>query len=207
MKFSVRHSIAAVVAAATLAPALAPAAQDTTKGMAVAYPFAFDHGTKTSRSTAYDTAEGIARKAGYASVPHQVAKSAWEDLRLRHATPGNLPTTDELRRFAHKVNARIVLYGTVSWKTKSQWVGAGPKTISTAVVDVYVYSVRQDKVVFSKTAVSARSDERENAYKVAADILLVPIVSAVSGGPATPREQRAVQLALAHAYYRWAKRK
>jgi len=45
----------------------------------------------------------------------------------------------------------------------------------------------------------------ENVYKIAADILISPLVTVVSGGPATPREQRAVQIALGRAYHSWVK--
>jgi hypothetical protein len=85
-------------------------------------------------------------------------------------------------------------------------VVSGPKTISEAKVTVYVYSAKRNKVIFaSKKDVDSRSDEKENYYKDAADILLTPVISVVSGGPETPQDQRASQIALAHALLPWAK--
>jgi hypothetical protein len=81
----------------------------------------------------------------------------------------------------------------------------GPKTISTATVNAYVFDVASNKIVYRKQGVTGRSDERESIYKVAADVLVTPLVSAVSGGPATPREQRAVQIALGTAYRPWVR--
>lgn len=206
MKFSFKSMTMGAVALAVMTAGAAVAAQDAPKGMAVAYPFAFVKGTDTARSYVYDVASGIAQKAGYAAIPHQVAENAWDELRLRDPKPGDMPTTDELHKFGKKVRAKIVLYGTVAWRTRSIVVGAGPKTISTATVNVYVYSVRADKVIFSsKKDIWARSDEKENNYKLAADILLVPVISMVSGGPETPQDQRAVQIALARAYHPWVK--
>ena len=206
MKFWLKTSIVGALALTAIASGPALAAQDATKGSAVAYPFAFAKGTPTARSTAYDAAEGIARKAGYASVPHHVAQAAWKELGLPTPGIGHMPTRSQLRKLAERVKAKVVLFGSVSWHTRSIWVDSGPKTISDATVTVYVYSIRSGRIVFSKKSVKGRSDEKENGYKLAAAILITPVVSAVSGGPATPREQKAVQIALAKAYYRWVKR-
>lgn len=208
MKFTLRTALTLIAALAALgAFAGQDAGQTRSRGQAAAYPWAFAKGTDTARSTAYDVAEGIAQKAGYASIPQHVAEQAWESLQLPDAKVGKMPSVSSLRKFGKKVHAAVVLYGSASWHTRSIWVGAGPKTISTVTVNVYVYDVKADKVSFSKTKVEGRSDERENGYKVAAAVLISPVVSAVSGGPATPREQRAVQIALARAYYNWAKGK
>jgi len=207
MKFSLR--IATIGAMAVLVPAAgaAIAGQATTKGLAVAYPFAFTKGTKTAHSSVYEAVAGIAQKAGYAAIPQQVAENAWDDLRLPDIKPNKLPNMDELSRFAGRVKANIVLYGVVSWHVKSVFVDTGPKTISEAKVTVYVYSAQRHAVIFtSKKDVDGRSDEKENLYKDAADILLTPVISVVSGGPETPQDQRAAQIALARALHPWAKR-
>jgi hypothetical protein len=93
----------------------------------------------------------------------------------------------------------------VAWHTRSIWVNAGPKTISTATVSVYVFDVASGKVVYKKTGVAGRSDERSQVLKLALDVLVSPLVTVVSGGPATPQEQRAVQIALGAAYHDWVK--
>ena len=179
--------------------------QAHSKGMAVAYPWVFQNGHSTSKKTVFSTAEEIARKADYASIPHDVAKSAWASHRLSKPSFGHLPTAASLKAFGKAVHATTVLYGSVSWHTRSIWVNLGPKTISTATVSVYVFDVAAGKVVFKKTGVEGRSDEKSNGYKLAADVLISPLVTAVSGGPATPQEQRAVQIALGVAYHNWVK--
>jgi len=169
-------------------------------GKAAAFPWAFTKGTSTARQTAYATVEQIVKKGGYAQVPRTVAAKAWKGI------GSSKPTKAALKRFADKLKVSKVLYGKVSWHTRSIWVGTGPKTISTATATVYVYDARTGKVIYSKKYVTGRSDEKENGLKIVADVLLTPIVTAVSGGPATPREQRAAQIAIARAYHGWVKK-
>lgn len=179
------------------APTPAAGLQQKTRGMAVAYPWVFKKGTGTARTTVLKTSSEILRRAGYASIPGDVAKKAWKQGTSR------LPSRSSLRSYAKGLDATAVLYGSVSWHTRSIWVNAGPKTISTATVDAYVYDTKKGKVVYSKRGITGRSDEKSNGYKIAAAILFTPVVTAVSGGPATPQEQRAVQIALALAYNDW----
>jgi hypothetical protein len=207
-------TIAVVVAIASIAvtaltilhsPANAAAKQNDVKGTVVAYPWVFHDGNHTSRMMAITTAEEIGRKADYSSVPHDVARSDWRSGRFPRPSFGRLPSDDTLAAFGRSVHATTVLYGSVAWRTRSIWVGLGPKTISTATVDAYVFDVSSGRTIYTKLGVEGRSDEREDAWKVAADVLITPIVSAVSGGPATPREQRAVQIAMARAYHAWVR--
>ncbi len=177
--------------------------QKSSQGTAAAFPWVFKEGTPTAHATAQSAVEEITRRAGFSSVPKEVSASAWRTSRLPGPRMGSLPTRATLRTFARAVKADRVLYGSVSWHTRSIWVNAGPKTISNAKVDVYVYDANTNKVVFKRLGVSGRSDEKSNGYKIAAAILLTPIVTAVSGGPATPQEQRAVQIALGNAYAGW----
>ena len=179
--------------------------QTTSKGVAVAYPWVFQNGHGTSRKTAFSTAEEIARKADYASIPRDVAKSAWASHNFPKPSFGRLPSAATLKAFGTALHAKRVLYGRVSWHTRSIWVNLGPKTISTATADVYVFDVATGKVVFKKTGVQGRSDEKSNVYKIAADVLVSPLVTAVSGGPATPQEQRAAQIAMGVAYHGWVR--
>jgi len=188
-----------------LALTMAVTPQAVSKGAAVCYPWSYNKGTDTAQATAQATVEHLARREGYASVPLDVAKTAWTALKLPHPTTGRMPTPASLSAFGKKVNARVVLYGSVSWHTRSIWVNLGPKTISTATANVYVYDVRTGKVVYKKTGVEGRSDEKSDTLKVIGAILLTPLVTAVSGGPMTPQQERASQIALARAYQGWLK--
>ncbi|MES1147275.1 MAG: hypothetical protein ABUL49_00830 [bacterium] len=196
--------MALATAAASLAAQEATAPLDTPKGTAVSFPWVFENGTDTARSTAAETGNEILHRAGYASVPLDVAEAAWISHGLRVPTFGHLPTRARLRSFGLALHADKVIYGSVSWHTRSIWVNLGPKTISTAIVDVYVYDVKSGRIAFTRTGVEGRSDETSNNYKVAAAVLFTPLVTAVSGGPATPQEQRAVQIAMGVAYHDWA---
>ncbi|MES1227689.1 MAG: hypothetical protein ABUL72_03405, partial [Armatimonadota bacterium] len=166
-------------------------------------PWTFENGTDTARETAINTAEEIARKAGYASVPTDVAEAAWKSHNWRTPTYGRTPTRATLRAFGRAVNADKVLYGSVSWHTRSIWVNLGPRTISTATVNMNVLDVKSGRITFSRNGIEGRSDEDTDNYKLAADVLFTPIVTAVSGGPATPQEQRAVQVAMGVGYHEW----
>lgn len=202
LKFSM-----AVVAAAIVASSFGAngAHAGQARGLAVAYPWSFQGGDKTSRKTARDTADEIARKAGFSTVPEDVARNAWRDGGFPKERFRDKPGENALEAFGTRLHANFVIFGDVRWDTRSIWVDLGPKTISTAKVDVYVFDVAANKVVFSQQGIQGRSDEPENAWKVAADILITPLVTVVSGGPATPREQRAVQIAMGRAYHHWVR--
>ncbi len=173
------------------------------KGLAVIYPIAMENGTETAKKTAFDTVGEIAAKNGYSVASKDVAQKAWAELNTKEPSAFRVPSEESLRDFAGKMGADIVIYGRIKWHTRSVWVGLGPKTLSTATTDMYVYDVSQGKTVYKRLDATGRSDEKENMYKIAADILVTPIVTAVSGGPGTPREQRAVQIALARALHDW----
>ena len=212
MRFHFLNTAAAVATLAVTAfagpttkghPTSTPKAHFQSKGQAAAYPWVFNEGTDTSQKTAVTSAEEILQKANYASIPGDAAKNAWASAGLSMPSYGNLPSKSTLKKYGRAAHVKVVLYGSVSWHTRSIWVNAGPKTISTATVNAYVFDVASGKVVYKKTGVEGRSDEKENAWKVAADVLITPLVTVVSGGPKTPQEQRAVQIGLGRALHDW----
>ena len=176
-----------------------------TKGLAVAFPLVMANGNVTSKTTARTAADEILRRAGYTTVSHDRAMTTWKNLGLPKASAGHMPTTANLRKFASALHVNRVLYGTVSWHTRSIWVNAGPKTISTATVNGFIYDASANKIVFRSRNVEGRSDEKSNGWKLAADVFFTPLVTSVSGGPATPQEQRAVQVALGLTFVRWVR--
>lgn len=188
-----------------LATSLASPPQITSKGVAVCYPWSYAKGTETAQATAQATVEHLARREGYSSVPLDVAKKAWDDLRLPDPSSGRIPSTANLRALARRTNAGTVLYGSVKWHTRSIWVDLGPKTVSTATANVHVFDARTGKVTYKKTGVEGRSDERADTLKTIGAILITPLVTAVSGGPMTPQQERAAQIALTRAYQAWLK--
>jgi hypothetical protein len=173
---------------------------------AIAFPWSYSMGTGTSRRTAADSVDELEQKAGYSAMSAKNAGRTWSQMGMPMVSAHKRPSAKQLEAFGKKVGADVVFYGSVGWHTRSIWVGAGPKTISTATASVYVFDVHKDRVVYSKRGVTGRSDERDSDLKLVADVLLTPLVSGVSGGPATPREQRAAQIALSRAYHAWVVR-
>jgi hypothetical protein len=216
MKVQHRSAFRWLIAVTTCAAAASVFAQDTSKepditrtpqmqekGLAVAFPWAFEQGTQTARQTALKSAEEVAQKAGYATVPTDVARSRWNRTHRSEPSYKSLPSRASIRSFGRALKADKVIYGNISWHTRSIWVNLGPKTVSTAHVNVYVLDVKTGKVDFSRADVEGRSDEESENYKIAAAVLVTPLVTAVSGGPATPQEERAVRVAFGITYHDW----
>jgi hypothetical protein len=169
----------------------------------VVYPWAFQDGSDTARDTTYQVVGELGRRASYASVSASTGRKMWEAKGYPAPSMTSRPSRRTLAAYGNAMNAAAIMYGTVSWHTRSIWVNAGPKTISTATVNVYVYDVKNGRVSFSRKGIEGRSDEKSNGYKIAASLLFTPLVTAVSGGPKTPQEIRAVQIALSLAYNDW----
>ena len=174
------------------------------KGTAVSYPWLFANGNVTSRTMTNQVADEVLTRAGYSALSQESAMSTWKSAGLSEPNPGVWPTSTELRKFGKAAKVSKVLYGKISWRTRSVWVNAGPKTISTASVTAYVFDVASGRNVYSRTKVQARSDEKANVNKVVESILTTPLVS-TKGDDSTSQEQRAVQLGLALAYRDWVR--
>lgn len=196
--------------AISIAPATAIAQVQTNNqvqtqaiGTAVVYPWAFEKGTDTAKRSVFRTVAEIAKKANYTLVPHDVAHSNWTVADYRKPTIDNLISAATLKTFGDSLHTNIVIYGSTKFHTRSIWVNAGPKTISTATVSVYVIDVATGVTLYNRTNVEGRSDEKSNILKIACAILITPLVGAVSGGPAAPQEERAAQIALIKAFADW----
>ncbi len=169
------------------------------------WPWTFDGGDKTSRTQVTETIRHILEHHGFAVLPQPEMERRFMDLNPAVAYRGAHPDPADLGRFASAVLADKLVGGHVHWDTRSIWVGTGPKTISTAKVEIFVYDGHTGSMEFQGKG-EGRSDERENVLKDAGDVLVTPLITVVSGGPATPREQRAVQIAIARALRPWALR-
>jgi len=164
-------------------------------------PWTFMDGNRTSRPMVMDTLRTILEKNGYV-VLHD------SELRYRSMNPpiavrGEWPIPEDLDRYGSMVGATHVVFGRAKWDTRSIWVGTGPKTISTAKIDLFIYNTRTGRIEYQREGIEGRSDERESAIKDVLDVLVTPLITVVSGGPATPREQRAAQIAVARALRPW----
>ncbi len=191
-----------MLCAATLPMAIA---QDRSLGSAVVYPVVFGQGTgsETSRQTGVRSVREVLQKKGYTLISNTVAKNAWRKSGMTLPSVDNPASVKYLVRFGKSIHAHYVVTPVFSFHTRSIWVDLGPKTVSTATVDIIITDVEQGKTVYDREDVSARSDEKFDAVKAGLDILLTPLVTVVSGGPKTPHEQRAVQIAVAKALREW----
>lgn len=193
-------------AAWAAAPSMATA-QETSKGSAVVYPVVYgrDSGSEGSRKTAVEAVNEALQKAGYTLVSSTIAANNWNQLNLPSPTASSSSKTSDIVRFGAAVKARYVVAPVFDFHSRSIWVDLGPKTISTATVSIVITDVKSKRVVYTKKNVKARSDEKFDPVKAGADILLTPLVSVVSGGPKTPHEQRAVQIAVVKALKDWVR--
>ena len=182
-------------------------AQQIDRGTLAAYPILFSpkNGTEASRATAVHSVKEILQKAGYTLTSNEVAHNTWRRLKLPAPTMNTLSRRRDIVRFGKEMKVRYVVATTVYFHSRSIWVNLGPKTISTATVGITITDIGVGKVVYRKRGVEGRSDEKESTLKVIGDVLLTPLVTMVSGGPKTPHEQRAAQIAVARALRGWLK--
>ena len=182
-------------------------AQETTRGSVVIYPIVYSRnsGTKSSRQTAVRAVQEALQKAKYTLISDTVAAKTWTHLRIPPPATKRPSTRSEIVQFGKTMKARYVIAPVFDFHSRSIWVNLGPKTVSTATVGITITDVQDEKVVYKKKDIKGRSDEKTDALKVAADVLITPLVTVVSGGPKTPQEQRAVQIAVAKALKDWVK--
>jgi hypothetical protein len=174
-------------------------AQPADRGSAVVYPTVFDQsGTKTSRAAAETALNDILKKGGFKLQDSQVAARVWKAKGMRTPTSTRPQSTSDLTELGKAIGVRYVVATTVSFHTRSIWVNLGPKTVSTCSFVTTIVDSKTGKVVHEADT-EGRSDEKSDTLKVVGSLLVTPLVSAVSGGPKTPYETRAAQIAAARA--------
>ena len=189
-----------------LAASVLSAASMAQNGRDVAVePWVFTSGNETSKEMLISSISKIAQNHGLHVISQSAAQENLDSLRSKMTTRVGVPRLAELKRFAIAAHVGTLIFGTAGWHTRSIWVGTGPKTISTAKIDLYVYNLDTNKISYRRTGVTGRSDEKESTLKDIAAVLITPIIPMVSGGPATPREQRAAQIAVGRALRPWAR--
>ena len=120
----------------------------------------------------------------------------------------------DLLKLGQELGADWVITGHAAWHTRSIWIGLGPKTKSDCTVDMVIVDVKKKELSLDARQVTMDSTAKEDPLKAAAtllfglvrvegQLLLTLPLTVVSGGPKTPREQRAVQLAIAKAIQPW----
>ncbi len=193
MKVATRF-FTSIIAAALLSAVSGAAANAQDRGRVVICPVEFDHGTRTSQETAWLYMVDTLRVNGFTVVPYGECLDKWHNMNLQEGNA--LATTQRMIRFGAAMHARYVVSSQVGFHSRSIWVDLGPRTCSTATINLKIADVPENRVVYSRGDVKARSDEKFDATKAAADVVFTPLVTAVSGGPKTPHEQRAVEIAV-----------
>lgn len=187
-------SLALVVLSTSSALAQAPS-----RGSVAVFPVVFDDsGTTTSRAKAKEAMAEIFRKGGFKVLDDAAASKAWRSRGFRVPTSLRPPTTAQLASFGRTAGVKYVSTAIVTFHTRSIWVNLGPKTISNSTVAVTIVESSTGKVVYERDG-EGRSDEKTDNLKVVGALLISPLVTAVSGGPKTPQETRAAQIASTRA--------
>jgi hypothetical protein len=175
------------------------------KGTVAICPIIFDKsGTSGSRQSAEMAIRQDLQTMGYTLISDTVAASNWNRLGLSVPADAYPAHVEDLVRFGNTVHADYVVSAKFHFHSRSIWVDIGPKTVSTVTVDMVVIDVSQNKLVYSKLGASGRSDARGKMIDLAPlATLSPPIQTMVSGGPKTPHEQRAAEIAVASALHDW----
>ncbi len=189
MKRLLLNQIVGAVVLGMLCSVASVAARAEDRGTIAICPSDFDHGTKSGRTAAMRTMQNMLQHAGFTVI-----------LPADMDNPGHVPT--DIRAYGQAHNAAYVLKSDIAFHSRSIWVDLGPRTNSTANVDVTIYDTADGHVVFTNKA-TARSDEKFDVVKAGADVVFTPLVTVVSGGPKAPHEQRAAQIAVYRALHNW----
>jgi hypothetical protein len=130
-------------------------AQDRSLGSVVVFPIVFskDTGSPTSQKTGVNAVREVMQKAGYTLISNTVAANAWRKMGLTLPSTDNPANVSDIVRFGKAIHAHYVVTPVFSFHTRSIWVDLGPKTVSTATVDIVITDVDQGKTPHEQRAV------------------------------------------------------
>jgi hypothetical protein len=174
----------------------------------VIIPFVYRGGTKSAVETGRDTVDRFFERAGYDRISINKEDIPWSaDINLvgdgNDPLP-NLPSESIMRHIGEVEHADLVVAGEIYWHTRSIWVSLGPKTKSTAYVNLKMVALGSHAArTLNVHDVQASDTDEESGFATAASILTGGLVTVVSGGPETPHQQRAAQIALSKAFEPW----
>ena len=155
------------------------------------------------------------REDTYSIIPEARVVNTWtQDLGYSFEEPRkDLPTPKQLLKLGKKLGVDWVVSSRAVWHTRSIWIGLGPKTKSDCTLDMVIVDVKNGELSLDARNVIGDSTAKEDPLTAGASVLLGLVhvegqfltlpITAVSGGPKTPREQSAVLLAIAKAIQPW----
>jgi hypothetical protein len=199
MTRALRPILFALAAVVAVGSSSFSAAQAASRGSVVVFPVIYDKsGTDTSRAKAKEAMNEIFKKGGFKVVEETGAAKTWSTKKFSTPTITRPPSKENLVSLGKSLGVKYVCSASVTFHTRSIWVNLGPKTISTCHITLTIVDSQTGKIVHEADA-EGRSDEKSDNLKIAGAILISPLVTAVSGGPKTPQESRAAQIASARA--------
>jgi hypothetical protein len=174
----------------------------------VIIPFVFRGGTQSAVETGRETVDKFFERAGYDRISINKEDIPWS-ASVNLVGDGNdpmprLPSEQVMRKIGQTEHADLVVAGEVYWHTRSIWVSLGPKTKATAYVNLKMVALGDHPVrTLNVHDVQASDTDEESGFATAASILTGGLVTVVSGGPETPHQQLAAQIALSKAFEPW----
>lgn len=202
-------------------PIVSEAGADASETVAI-LPWIYENGTPGARMTAKEFLETALTKSQFFRedslriIPETRVMLTWtNDMgRVTSSEGTELPTPRDLLKLGEKLGVDWVIAGHARWHTRSVWIGLGPKTKSDCTVDMLIVDVKNKELSLDARKVKMDSAPRDNPLKAATAAVLgflgargwlsptLPF-TVLSGGPKTPREQNAVQSAIARAIEPW----
>lgn len=185
-------------------------------------PWIYENGTPGAQIAAKEFLETILKKSQFFRedrfqiIPEARVTLTWTKD-MGH-DPGSerteIPTPRELLKLGERLGVDWVITGHAFWHTRRVWIGLGPKTKAECTVDMVIVDVKNKELSLDARGVKMDSVPKENPLKAATTVLLgflgakgwfssTLLLTAVSGGPKTPREQSAVQSAIATIIQPW----
>lgn len=175
-------------------------------------PWVLKDGTETANKTAKDVLNTLFEKSRLEVVSPARVLTVWEqemgEAPIRDVLGSQdplppMPQPKRLLELGKKLGIDLVCAGRADWHTKSVWVALGPKTKAECTVDVVIVDVKKGEIALQADGVKGDSTRIEKGLETAGALLVSFGITALSGGPKTPHQQRAVTNAIAKSMEPW----
>lgn len=167
-------------------------------------PWNLVKGTEGAKQKAKEFLSTLLTKIQVDQVSEVKAMAAWAEVNdVSYNVENALPTAPQMLRVGQRLGVDWVMSGSVSWHSRSIWVGLGPKTKSTCTISVRIVDVKRQETALDVKDLKMDSTAKEDTLKALGTVFVSGLFTFVSGGPKTPHEQRAVQLGITKALEPW----
>lgn len=168
-------------------------------------PWTFQHGAKGAVAAARSFRDTVLTRMGISKEDSGRAVDAYQEANgspysVRRLT---LPSPVKMLRTGEKLGCDWVMAAILRWHSRSIWVGFGPKTKSTAYLDMRVVDVKKRELALDVAGLKMDDTAKDNVLEDLGTVFVSSLFTVVSGGPRTPHEQRAAELVIAKAMQPW----